>query len=746
MDKGLQFLSELVLNRTYAAPKADGTKESWEEVVERVITHHADQFPQFATRLHYEIKPHLLARRIVPAMRWLQFAGEGIARENLRGFNCFGRETTFVTSEGVKSFADFKDGDVVTVRTHKGNWKEATVRCYGQQQLNRIEYKRGNKGVPHVVRATKDHRWILADGSETTDLAVGDNLYMVTGGSASSKVLSITPDTTETVWCLEVEDDHSFVFPTGVATGNCSFTTVESFRDFAEVFYVLMCGTGVGYSVQSRHIQYLPSVSKGFNQKFVVPDSKEGWSDSVLHLLNNPEITFDYSKIRAAGVPLSTGGTASGPEALQLLHRRMRKTLKAAQGRKLKPIEVHDMLCQIADGVVVGGVRRAALICLFDWWDDGMRNCKQGAWWEHAPWRGRANNSAVVHRTEWTVGKAFDEILDSCFASGSGEPGIYLTNDNDWGTNPCCEIALKSKQLCNLTEVNLAACQNDLQLVAEAVKAATFLGTLQATYTDFNYVSGNWSYNCQDEALLGVSLTGQAQAWPLISNPGTLRHLATTARHLNEGLARQLDLNPASRVTCVKPSGTASAFLGTTSGIHAAHGEHYIRRVRVDKSSPLFGYLADNLDGKFWEVDAFNPDNYVVSIPVSMEGAILREKESAVELLERMKHVKKGWIDPGHVKGANTHNVSLTVNYKEDEKKAVKEWMWENRDVYNGISLLPYDDSSYVQMPFEEISKERYQELSKQFPVLSLGSVDYSSTVDERQGELACAGGSCELK
>lgn len=604
-----QFLSDLVLNRTYAATKPDGSKEDWSEVVERVISQHVRKFPNLEKEIRDAVENPLLNKQVVPSMRSLQFAGPAIEKEHLRNFNC-------------------------------------------------------------------------------------------------------------------------------------AFTTIEKFQDLAEIAYLSACGCGVGFSVQKRHVEHLPVVTEGTPELFIILDSRESWADSFKELCLNPKIEFNYSLIRAKGAPLSTGGTASGPEVLQLAHERMRKILVGAVGRKLRPIEVHDMICQIADCIVAGGVRRSALISLFDWNDEEMLQAKQGNWWETAPWRGRSNNSALVHRNDPAKKYAFDKVMQACFDSNSGEPGLVLSNDYDMGINPCCEISLRSKQTCNLSEVNLAALVNRDE-VKQAAYAAAVLGTLQASYTDFGYVSGQWKFNCDDEALLGVSLTGQAQRWPWLSQPGFLRELARTVKEANIEWARKLEINPAARITCTKPSGSASAFLSTTSGIHAAHAPYFIRRVRLENGGPLASYLKANLPAIFLETDIFDKDKLVVSIPMEMQG-IQREDESAEELLERMKWVSSQWIEPGHVSGANKHNISLTVSYKKEEESGVKQWMWDNQESYTGISLLPFDNSSYVQMPFEAITKDKYEELVAQFPTLDLAKVSYLGETDERQGEAACSNGNCE--
>lgn len=613
IDKGAQLLSDLVLYRTYSAHKPDGTKESYPEVIERLLSHHKEKHPALAKDIEW-LRPFLLEKKVVPAMRWLQFAGEGIRREELRGFNC-------------------------------------------------------------------------------------------------------------------------------------SYTAIESFQDVAEIFYILMCGTGVGYSVRHRHISKLLSISRpkiDIPETIVIADSKEGWADSVAALMANPHAIFDYSQIRQAGQSLTTGGTASGPESLRSMHEAMRVILLAAVGRQLTSLEVHDIVCLVADTVVVGGVRRAALIALFDPDDKEMLSCKQGNWWEHAPWRARANNSAALNRNHPQAKELFEAIIEACIASNAGEPGIFWTTDDDWGGNPCLEISLRSKQTCNLSEVNLPACK-DLNEVVEAIRAATLLGTLQASYTNFHYISPEWKKNCDEEALLGVSLTGLAESWDVIVQARLLSFFSKYMKAVNAKYAAELGINPAARIGCVKPSGSASAFLGTSSGIHAAYAPFYIRRVRLEKTTALAKYLAETLPPEFIETDNFTTSNYVVSIPMKSKGGITRGTETAVQLLERVMHIHKNWILPSHGEGANTHNVSVTVNYKPEEVPEVKQWMWENRESYVGVSLLPFSETNYTQMPFETITKKTYYKLIKKLPKVDLSKIVYTVLTDTRQAEQACGGGNCEF-
>ena len=524
---------------------------------------------------------------------------------------------------------------------------------------------------------------------------------------------------------------------------NCSFAAITSWNDFADLFYLLMCGTGAGYSVQKHHVEQLPPIEydKGLGNIFIVPDDKEGWCDALKTILNNPATELDVHLVRRKGEPLSSGGTASGPEALLRTAAEIKAILRRANRRKLRPIEAHDIMCHIANGVVVGGVRRAALISLFDCDDQEMLTCKQGMWWEYAPQRARANNSAVILRDEHTADH-IKRVMKAMFDSGAGEPGIFLTNDLNMGCNPCAEISLKDGQLCNLTEVNVAACNSKEEFI-KAITAATVIGTLQASYTDFKYIQPKWKANCEEEALLGVSLTGQAQKWPELEHwlkEVDVRSLVTS---VNKELAEKLGIKPSARITTTKPSGSTSAWLGTTSGIHAAHSEYYIRRVRIDAGDPIIMYVTGSA---FIELDIFNPENVVISIPIASPDAITRKEESAIDLMNRAKFIHDNWIKPGHVSGPNTHNVSLTVSYLPEEKEEILEWLVEHKDSWTGISFLPYDGGTYRQAPFEEISEDCYRLLARAFDIESLGNGNYRGIVDERLGESACAGGACEIK
>ena len=530
---------------------------------------------------------------------------------------------------------------------------------------------------------------------------------------------------------------------------NCSAANITSFKDIADGLYLLLCGAGFGYSVKRQHTEQLPEITAGESQEYLVLDSREGWCESVIALLKNPQTVFDYSLVRPAGSIVSSGGTASGPEPLRVAHEHIRSILQGAVGRKLKPYEVSDVMCHLADAVVVGGVRRSALICLFDPDDQEMLTYKSGSWWEKNSQRGRANVSAHMMR-KGASREQFDAIIDACFASNAGEPGIVWTENSSMITNPCVEIALSDGGLCNLTEINFSTVTDSFDFMQRAW-AATFLGTLQAGLTRFNYVAPKWAETARREALLGVSMTGLAHNWTLAEKfleEGVFRKVAARMKDWNAEMAQSVGINPAARIGCIKPSGTTSTVLGTTSGIHAAHSPHYLRRIRIDRNSPVGKYLKQQLDGtEFIEDDKFVNSNLIVSVPYAMEGAVLREEEPAVRFMNRCAKIYEEWIEPSHRRGDNTHNVSATVSYKENEKEYVKKWMWQNRDKYMGMSLLPLDLGTYVQAPFETISKEQYVKLSEKMPKIDLKEVYYGSEQkDERQGESACSGpNGCEI-
>ncbi len=531
---------------------------------------------------------------------------------------------------------------------------------------------------------------------------------------------------------------------------NCAYLPIDDWRAFSETMFLLLGGTGVGYSVQRHHIEKLPEIRKpnlNRNRRFLIDDSIQGWADSIKILVKSyffggSKIKFDFSDIRAKGARLVTsGGKAPGPQPLKECLVRLEGLLsQKSDGDKLTSIEVHDMVCYIADAVLAGGIRRAALISLFSADDDEMLAAKSGHWWEKNPQRGRANNSAVLMRHRITK-KFFMDVWKRVELSGAGEPGIYLSNDKDWGTNPCCEIALRPYQFCNLTEVNVSNIESQEDL-NNRVKAATFLATLQAGYTDFHYLRPVWQRTTEKDALIGVSMTGIGSGVVLDYD---MTEAANIVKEENKRVADLIGINPAARTTCVKPAGTTSLTLGTSSGIHAWHNDYYIRRIRVGKNEAIYTYLLVN-HPELVEDEYFRPhDTAVISIPQKApDGAIMRT-ESSFDLLERVKKVSQEWIAPGHRNGNNTHNVSATVSIKDGDWDLVGEWMWDNREAYNGLSVLNYDGGTYTQAPFEDCTKEEYERLMKSLTDVDLSKVIELTDETDLKGELACAGGACEV-
>ncbi len=442
---------------------------------------------------------------------------------------------------------------------------------------------------------------------------------------------------------------------------NCAYLPIDHEASFSETMFLLLGGTGVGYSVQKHHVAKLPPIHKPNDevQRFVIGDSIEGWADAVKVLVKSyfhsgPQIKFDYSDIRPKGARLVTsGGKAPGPSGLRECLVKVENLLKEKRdGEQLKPIEVHDIICHIADAVLAGGIRRAALISLFSVDDNEMVSCKSGTWWETNPQRGRANNSVVLmrHKVDQEV---FGDLWRRVEASGAGEPGFYFSNDKDWGTNPCCEIALRPYQFCNLCEVNVSDVKDQADY-EDRVKAAALIGTLQAGYTDFHYLRPIWKKTTERDALIGVSMTGIASAAVLNLD---MKSAAKVAKSENQRVASLLGIRPAARVTTVKPAGTTSLTLGTSSGVHAWHNDYYIRRIRVGKNEAIYSYLAIH-HPELIEDEFFRPhDTAVISVPqCAPSGAIMRT-ESPLQTLERVKLVASNWVKPGHRSGNNTHNV-----------------------------------------------------------------------------------------
>lgn len=573
---------------------------------------------------------------------------------------------------------------------------------------------------------------------------------------------------------------------------NCAYSPADHPAIFSETMFNLLGGSGVGFSVQSRHVSKLPIIqgTSGKQRRFLVGDSIEGWSDAVKVLIKaytqgKSDPVFDFRDIRAKGSRLITsGGKAPGPEPLRICLEKLRSVLNGAIGRQLKPIEVHDMICHIADAVLSGGIRRAALISLFDkddtemllakspvlvddWYFEkqgdyytgfviykgvkhsiglsekdyeALLNTNKLPWYFFEPQRGRANNSVVLKRDEITEEEWF-ALWKRVEESGSGEPGIFWTNNYDVGTNPCAEISLRPNQYCNLVEVNVSDVTTQEELNAR-VKAGAFIGTLQAGYTDFHYLRNVWKETTEKEALLGVSMTGIASGGVLKLD---LEEAANVAKDENSRVAALIGINSSARITTVKPAGTTSLVVGSSSGIHAWHNDYYIRRMRVGKNEPLYKYMKEKVP-ELIEDCHFKPHlEAVISFPQKApDGALLRT-ESYKDILERVKRFNLEWVKAGHNYGDNTHNVSCTISLKPDDWEECGKWMWENRYNYTGISVLPYDGGSYIQAPFQDCTKEEFEEMYKHLVAIDLTQVIEEDDLTEAKENLACSGSSCEI-
>jgi ribonucleoside-triphosphate reductase len=534
---------------------------------------------------------------------------------------------------------------------------------------------------------------------------------------------------------------------------NCSFLPIDDYRAFPEIMFLLLGGTGVGYSVQNKDVEKLPSIRKPLKeQKFLVGDSIEGWADSIKALVGSymgertTKPRFDYSDIRSKGERLITaGGKAPGPDPLRICHVEIEAILNTKRdGEKLTSVEVHDIICHIADAVLAGGIRRAALICLFSFDDKEMATCKHGSWWELNPQRGRANNSAVIVRNRVTK-REFEDYWELIKDSKSGEPGIYFTNDPAYGTNPCAEISLRPLTFCNLTEIN-AGTLTTAQDFFDRCRVAAFFGTLQAGFTDFHYLRNTWKINTEKDALIGVGITGICNGnIAKIGGDDMLNVGASVCVEENKRVADQLGINPAARVTTVKPSGTTSCVLGTSSGIHAWHSKYYIRNMQTKVGSELYNYFANN-HPELIKIMEYDPNSAVIGIPIKApDNALLREDETAISMLERVKTYNVNWVQKGYRSGPNHNNVSATVSIKEDEWYEVRDWMWENRNTYCGLSVLPYDGGTYKDAPFQECTEEEYNN-----KLQYLDGIDFTKIIEEfdntdLKGEIACGPQGCEI-
>lgn len=530
---------------------------------------------------------------------------------------------------------------------------------------------------------------------------------------------------------------------------NCSAVAITYPRVFAEILFLLLSGCGVGFSVQQHHVSQLPVVRPPAEEgRYVVHDSIAGWADALDRLCSayfygaiRP--IFDFTQVRTKGSYLSTtGAKAPGPEPLKHMLSVVEGIFRTSLGRRMRTLEIHDLVCIVSDCVISGGIRRSALISLFDRDDRSMLTCKHGDWWTKHPYRARANNSAVLPLDEVTKDEFFS-IYRTCAESGSGEPGFSWTSSPDWLTNPCHEIALQSQQLCNLTIVNQTDVTSKKDFLSR-IYSATLIGTLQASYTNFPFVSEGWRKTTESEALLGVSFTGIADSSSMISDEW-LREGATLACDVNDRYSRIIGINPAARVTTLKPEGTSSCLLGSSSGIHARHSPYYLRRIRISNDDALAHYLRLAIP-ELVEDDTMAPNTCVVTIPQkSPDGAVVRESEGAAEFFDRIMRYQQNWILPGHRSGMNKHNVSATISVREKEWEPLGKLLWDRRYNYTGISLLPYQGGTYAQMPFEACSEEKYEEMSAKVSAIDLRDVKESTDNTSRMEQVACGNNGCEI-
>ncbi len=529
---------------------------------------------------------------------------------------------------------------------------------------------------------------------------------------------------------------------------NCCFLHMSDWRAFSEVMFLLLCGVGVGFSVQFHHVEQLPDIKKPSKERrYLVGDSIEGWADAVRVLMKSyffgtPRPKFDFRDVRPKGAKLITGGgKAPGPEPLKLALQQIQKILdRKENGEKLSTLEVHDINCFIADAVLSGGIRRSAMISLFSFDDKDMIEAKSGTFYETNPQRFRANNSAVIVRNRVEKGE-FMKLWEQIEASYSGEPGFMFTNNAEWGLNPCAEISLRDCQFCNLVTINSATVKDQEDLNKRSA-AAAFIATIQASYTDFHYLRDKWRRVTEKEALIGVSMTGVATGEILGLN---MEEAANIVKDVNERTADVLGINPAARTTTIKPEGTTSLVLGTSSGVHAWHNDYYLRRMRVGKNEALYTYLSIYHPDMIVDCKEKPHTQAIIEVPQKApEGAILRT-ESPIDLLERITKLHKEWIKPGHRKGDNNNNVSATVSLNPSDWKHVGEWAWDNRDMYTALSFFPQDNGSYVQAPFEDITKEEYDRRVSTLHTIDLTKVIELDDNTKQVDNLACAGGFCEI-
>lgn len=560
---------------------------------------------------------------------------------------------------------------------------------------------------------------------------------------------------------------------------NCSFTHMTNTKNFADSMYLLLCGVGVGYSVQQHHVAQLPIVQNRFTKELddvhFVQDSIEGWADSIKILLDSylssdsPYVSFRYDLIRPKGSLIkSSGAKAPGHEPLKKAHGLMCQILDMASGRQLKPIEVHDLMCILADAVLSGGVRRSAMISLFSKDDREMLLCKSGEFWKVRPERSRANNSCLLLRGEVSE-QEFKELWNLVESNKTGEPAFIWTNDLEWGYNPCVEASLRAYTFCNLTEINarLIESQKDLD---EICQIASWIGTFQASFTGFNYLDKIWQERTEEDALLGVSFTGITNS---ILHELDLERGAKIVVETNRVMAEIIGINQSARTTLVKPAGKTSCIFQTDSGIHDGHSHFFARTVRLNKAEGLYDHLVQIMPELVEDEFGNEEHGSVVTFPCTTPKQFSTKDDiTAIQLLERIKFFSEKWVKPGHVRGINSHNVSATVNVKSlsgnklalivdgilqsigsskvckgvvrSEWEEVGQWLWDNQDSYNGLSVMPHDGGVYKQAPFQKISEKKYNKLMKFLPK-ELRLEDIEENINyEGNDSIACSGGQCD--
>ncbi len=547
-----------------------------------------------------------------------------------------------------------------------------------------------------------------------------------------------------------------------VTAYNCSFIAPSCFQDFAEIMVLSMSGAGVGFSAESKNIQQLPIIAEqtGERVKYVIEDSREGWADSLSFGMKawyeGKDVDFDYSQLRPAGARLKTmGGKSSGPAPLMDIHQFTRAKILSRQGRRLSNLDAHDIICKIGEGVVSGGVRRTALISLSDLYDEAIRDSKKGQFYMSEPQRSLANNSAV-YNTKPSNAEFMREWL-SLMESGSGERGIFnrgglkttmperriALSTKQWdkfGVNPCGEIILRSKQFCNLTEV-VARYEDTVESLKRKIRVATIIGTYQSSLTDFPYLSPEWKKNCEEERLLGVSVTGQWDC-PAFRKPEVMKELKEEAIRVNKIFAKRFGINESASITCVKPSGNLSQTVDCSSGVHTRFAPYYIRRVRISATDSLFKMLKEQGIQYHPEVGQTmeNATTYVIDFPVrAPKGSIFRDHQNAIQQLEYWKMVKENFTE---------HNPSTTVYIKEHEWIEVGNWVYQNWEIVGGLSFLPHSEHVYRLAPYEEITEDQFNQLSKRYAHIDFSKIVTYERADETEvkKELACAGGVCEIE